>query len=58
MNDFHKDILTGALFIIGLLGFISGEFTLSSALFGTAAITSNVNLYRKKAKSSSQLSCD
>lgn len=58
MSDFHKDILTGTLFIIGLLGFISGEFTLSSALFGTAAITSNVNLYRKKVKSSSQLSCD
>lgn len=58
MSNFHKDILTGTLFIIGLLGFISGEFTLSSALFGTAAITSNVNLYRKKVKSSSQLSCD
>jgi hypothetical protein len=57
MNDFHKDILTGALFIIGLLGFFSGEFTISSALFGTAAIASNINLYRKKVKSD-QLSCD
>ncbi|MGZ5008674.1 MAG: hypothetical protein ACXWE9_06240 [Methylobacter sp.] len=57
MNDFHKDILTGSLFIIGLLGFVSGEFTISSALFGTAAITSNVKLYRKRAKPG-QLSCD
>jgi hypothetical protein len=57
MSDFHKDILTGALFMTGLLGFISGEFTISSALFGTAAIASNVNTYRKKAKSG-QLSCD
>ncbi|WP_162853373.1 hypothetical protein [Candidatus Methylobacter oryzae] len=51
MNNFHKDILTGTLFITGLFGFLSGEFTLSSALFGTAAIASNIKLYRKKAKS-------
>lgn len=57
MNDFQKDMLTGTLFITGLLGFVSGEFTISSALFGTAAIASNINLYRKKVKSS-QLSCD
>lgn len=57
MNDFHKDILTGTLFVTGLLGFVSGEFTISSALFGIAAIASNVNLYRKKAKSG-QLSCE
>jgi hypothetical protein len=57
MNDFHKDILTGTLFMAGLIGFISGEFTLSSALLGTTAIISNVNLYRKRVKSD-QLSCD
>ncbi|MDP1667276.1 MAG: hypothetical protein Q8L79_19395 [Methylobacter sp.] len=57
MSDFHKDILTGTLFMTGLLGFVSGEFTVSSALFGTAAIASNINLYRKKVKSG-QLSCD
>jgi len=57
MNNFHKDILTGTLFTIGLFGFLSGEFTLSSALFGTAAIASNIQFYRKKAKSG-QLSCE
>jgi hypothetical protein len=50
MNDFQKDILIGVLFISGLLGFLSGEFTLSSALFGSAAIASNINVYRKKGK--------
>ena len=51
MNNLHKDILTGTLFTIGLLGFISGEFIISSALFGTAAIASNINLNSKRAKS-------
>ncbi len=51
MNDFQKDILTGAVFVIGLLGFISGEFIISSALFASAAIASNVNLNRKRGKS-------
>ncbi|MDD5410417.1 MAG: hypothetical protein PHF31_03245 [Methylobacter sp.] len=44
MSDFYKDILTELLFITGLLGFVYGEFIISSALFATAAIASNVNL--------------
>lgn len=48
MNDFHKDIVIGAVFITGLLGFISGEFIVSSALFAVAAIASNINLHRKR----------
>ncbi len=51
MNDFYKDILTGTVFVTGLLGFISGEFIISSTLFASAAIASNVNLNRKRAKS-------
>lgn len=43
MSNFYKDILIGAMFVIGLFGFISGEFIVSSALFGFAAIASNVN---------------
>jgi len=50
MNDFHKDILIGAVFVTGVLGFVSGEFILSSALFATAAIASNVNLNNKRSK--------
>ncbi len=49
MNNFYKDVLTGVVFMVGLLGFFSGEFIISSALFATAAIASNVNANRKKA---------
>jgi len=48
MNELYKDILTGAVFVTGLIGFISGEFIISSTLFATAAIASNVNLNRKR----------
>jgi predicted ATP-grasp superfamily ATP-dependent carboligase len=57
MNDFQKDILIGAVFSIGLVGFISGEFIISSALFASAVVVSNVKLNRKRANSD-QLSCD
>jgi len=57
MSDFHKDILTGLLFITGVLGFVYGEFIISTVLFATAAIASNVNLNRKRVKAG-QFSCD
>ncbi|MDD5321099.1 MAG: hypothetical protein PHD43_10905 [Methylococcales bacterium] len=57
MNDFYKDILTGAIFVFGLIGFVSGEFIISSTLFATAAIASNVNLNRKRGNNG-HLSCD
>jgi CheY-specific phosphatase CheX len=57
MNDFYKDILTGLVFIIGLLGFISGEFIVSSVLFASAAVASNVNVTRKR-DTTGQLSCE
>ncbi|MDO9139690.1 MAG: hypothetical protein Q7U38_05115 [Methylobacter sp.] len=56
MSDFHKDILTGTVFVTGLLGFISGEFIISSTLFASAAIASNINVNRKRIKSD-QFSC-
>lgn len=48
MSNFYKDILTGIVFLTGLLGFVSGEFIISSTLFATAAIASNVNLNSKR----------
>lgn len=57
MNDYYKDILTGAVFLTGLIGFISGEFIISSTLFATAAIASNVNL-NCKGDAAGRLSCD
>jgi CheY-specific phosphatase CheX len=57
MNNLQKDILTSTMFIIGLVGFISGEFIISSTLFASAAIASNVNMSRKQVKTG-QFSCE
>ncbi len=43
MKSYYKDIVTGIMFLGGLLGFVSGEFIFSSALFASAAITSNLS---------------
>ncbi len=56
MNDFYRDILTGVVFMTGLIGFLSGEYIISSTLFATAAIASNVNLNRKR-DNAGHLSC-
>lgn len=52
MSDLYKDVVTGLIFIIGLLGFLSGEFILSSTLFAVSAIVSNVSAidHQSKAK--------
>ena len=60
MNDLYKDILIGMVFAVGLLGFISGEFIISSTLFASAAIASNIKVNSKRGKSgkSGQFSWD
>ena len=50
MKDLYKDILTGLVFMTGLLGFLSGEFIISSTLFAASAIASNVNVNGKRGK--------
>jgi CheY-specific phosphatase CheX len=50
MSDLYKDVLTGAMFVVGLLGFVSGEFIISSALFATATIASNISVNRRNEK--------
>ncbi len=47
MTDFQKDILNGLAFIIGVIGFVSGEFIISSAIFAATAVASNININRK-----------
>jgi hypothetical protein len=42
MNDFKKDIALGTMFAVGLWSFISGQFIISTVLFGSAAIYSNI----------------
>jgi len=56
MNDFYRDILTGVVFMTGLIGFLSGEYIISSTLFAAAAIASNVNINRKR-DNAGHLSC-
>ena len=48
MSDLQKDILNGLAFITGIVGFISGEYIISSALFASTTFASNININRKK----------
>lgn len=47
MSDLQKDVLNGLAFITGVIGFLSGEFIISSAIFAGTAIASNININRK-----------
>ncbi|MGZ4976740.1 MAG: hypothetical protein ACXV8O_06260 [Methylobacter sp.] len=44
MTDLQRDILIGLMFVVGILGFLSGEFIVSTIMFATAAIFSNIVL--------------
>ncbi|MCX7089309.1 MAG: hypothetical protein NTV00_14810 [Methylococcales bacterium] len=57
MNNFYKDIYTGALFVTGMIGFMAGEFIISSAVFAIAFIASNINVNRKRV-TDGHLLCD
>ena len=43
-TNMYRDVMTGLLFMAGILSFISGNFVFSTLLFGTAALTSNLNI--------------
>ena len=47
MTDFKRDILIGLMFVVGIFGFISGEFIVSTIMFAMAAIFSNMLLSRR-----------
>ena len=47
MNALYRDVLISLMFIVGIVGFISGEFIISTVLFASAAIFSNVSLNRQ-----------
>jgi CheY-specific phosphatase CheX len=47
MKDIQRDILIGVTFMVGIIGFISGEFIISTVLFASAAILSNIFLNRR-----------
>jgi len=42
-NNLYKDVLTGLFFTTGVFGFMSGEFIISTMLFGAATIASNLD---------------
>jgi len=43
MNDLSKDVLIAALFILGIWSFISGLFVISTVLFATVSMVSNMS---------------
>lgn len=47
MTDLQKDVLIGLIFVTGIFGFISGEYIVSTVLFASAAIFSNIRLNKK-----------
>ncbi|MDT4332418.1 hypothetical protein ACQE3E_19245 [Methylomonas sp. MED-D] len=42
MSNLQRDILTGLIFVTGLVGFFSGEYIISSALFAASTYASNL----------------
>lgn len=42
MSNLIRDIVTGLAFIAGIIGVISGEYIISSALFAATTYTSNM----------------
>jgi|GEM_PF-917819 len=41
-NTLYRDVMTGLFFGAGILGFVSGQFILSTLLFGMASVISNI----------------
>jgi hypothetical protein len=46
--NYYRDITIGLFFFTGVFGFMSGAFVLSTALFGSASIISNINFEKEK----------
>ena len=42
MTDLNKDIVVSGLFLTGLFGFVSGAFIVSSAVFATVAVVTQL----------------
>lgn len=43
MKNLYRDIFTGLFFTTGVFGFMSGEFILSTLMFGAATVASNLD---------------
>ena len=42
MKTFYRDALEGLMLVIAIVGFISGEFVVSSILFASATVLNNI----------------
>ncbi|WP_197492629.1 hypothetical protein [Methylomonas methanica] len=42
-KNIYRDVMIGLFFVTGVLSFVSGQFILSTLLFGSASLTSNLN---------------
>ena len=42
-KNLYRDVVTGFCFTAGVFGFMSGEFIISTLLFGFASLTSNLD---------------
>jgi hypothetical protein len=42
-SNLYRDIATGLFFTTGVFGFMSGEFIISTMLFGAATVFSNID---------------
>lgn len=40
----YKDVLTGAFFLAGIFSFVSGQFVISTMLFGASSLSSNLGM--------------
>ena len=47
MTDFTKDMILGVLLVGGVLSFISGQFVISTMVFASAALLSNISMQPK-----------
>ena len=42
-KNLYRDVFIGLFFMTGVFGFISGEFVMSTLLFGIASLSSNLD---------------
>lgn len=54
MTNLKKDILVGLMFMVGIFGFISGEFIVSTVVFAAAAVFSNISFKYQEKKGESR----
>lgn len=41
-SNLYRDIVSGLLFVTGVFSFMSGEFVISTLLFGASSLSSNL----------------